>query len=167
MKIESLTDLFVEELRDLYDAETQLIAVLPQLAEAAYSEDVRDCFEQHAEETRIHIERLDSLFDQLNTSAQGRRSHGMAGLIEEARELLQNERDADPTVLDAALIVAAQKIEHYEIAGYGSARTFADTLGNHQAGQMLQQTLDEEDLTDRKLTDLAESHINLEAASGR
>jgi ferritin-like metal-binding protein YciE len=164
MKIESLTDLFIEELRDLYDGEQQLLKALPKMAEASFSEELRESFLRHADETREHVDRLESIFEKLKTSGKGRRCHGMAGLLAEADELLENERGADPNALDAGLIVAAQKVEHYEIAGYGSARTFAETLGARDAEALLQRTLQEEMETDRRLTILAESAVNLDAA---
>lgn len=164
MNIESLTDLLVEELQDLYDAEQQLVKALPKLAQAAFSEELREAFELHTSQTQEQVQRLEQVFKALKTPAAAKHCPAMAGLIEEAEELIKEERNADPTVLDAALIVAAQKVEHYEIAGYGSARTFAETLGAREATKLLQQTLDEEAETDRLLTELATSTVNLDAA---
>jgi ferritin-like metal-binding protein YciE len=164
MNIQSLTDLLLEELQDLYDAEQQLAKALPKLAEAAFSEELREAFTQHTQQTQEQIQRLEQVFKTLKTPAKAKHCPAMAGLIEEAEELLKEEKNADPMVLDAALIVAAQKVEHYEIAGYGSARTFAETLGAREITKLLQQTLDEEAETDRKLTALATSTINLDAA---
>ncbi|MGB8170486.1 MAG: ferritin-like domain-containing protein [Chthoniobacteraceae bacterium] len=164
MNIQSLTDLLIEELQDLYNAEQQLAKALPDLAEAAFSEELRDAFETHTQETQQHVQRLEQIFKALKTPAKAKHCPAMAGLIEETQELLEQESEADPTVLDAALIMAAQKVEHYEIASYGSARTFAETLGAREVAKLLQQTLDEEAETDRKLTALATSTINLDAA---
>jgi ferritin-like metal-binding protein YciE len=164
MNLESLTDLLIEELRDLYDAEQQLLKALPKVAEAAFSGELREAMQLHLEQTRGQVERLEKIFTTLKVPSKGKRCRAMQGLIEEAEELLEKERSADPTVLDAALIMAQQKVEHYEIAGYGCARTFARTLGAKEAERLLQQTLDEEAETDRKLTLLAESTINLDAA---
>src|SRR4051812_25361845 len=124
MNIDSLTDLLLIELRDLLDAERQLTKALPQLAEAAFSSELRDAFQTHADQTAEHAERLELIFKLLNTPVEAKHCAAMEGLIEEGEELLGQQEDADPAVLDAALIVAAQKIEHYEIAGYGSAQTF-------------------------------------------
>lgn len=164
MNIQSLTDLLLAELQDLYDAEQQLLKALPKMAEAAFSEDLREAFEVHANETQGQVERLEQIFKTLKTPAKGKHCPAMAGLIEEGEELMEGDKESDPSVLDAALIVAAQKIEHYEIASYGSARTFAETLGATEVMKLLQQTLDEESATDTKLTALATSTINLDAA---
>jgi ferritin-like metal-binding protein YciE len=164
MNIESLTDLLIAELQDIYDAEQQLVKGLPKLAEAAFSEELKENFLTHLEETRGQVERLERAFKLLGIPVKGKHCAGMAGLIEEAEELIEEGEEGDPSVLDAGLIVAAQKVEHYEIAAYGSARTFAETLGAKDVEKLLQQTLNEEELTDRKLTALAESTINLDAA---
>jgi len=164
MTIQSLTDLLVHELQDLYDAERQLAKALPKMAEAAFSEELREAFELHAEQTEEHVSRLEQVFKKLKQPATAIHCPAMEGLIEEGAELLEQEEDGDPTVLDAALIVAAQKIEHYEIASYGSARTFAQTLGATEVARLLQQTLDEETETDRVLSSLATTAINLDAA---
>jgi ferritin-like metal-binding protein YciE len=151
--LESLHDLFVHELRDLFDAENQLIKALPLMSKAARSEQLREAFELHLRETKEQVRRLEVLFQALGTSPEGKKCKAMKGLIAEAKEALQEE--ADPDVLDAALIVAAQKVEHYEIAGYGSVRTFARVLNYSEAAQVLEQTLKEESSTDEKLTQIA------------
>lgn len=163
MALDTLHDLFVHELRDLYDAEQQIITGLPLMAQAAHSDSLRKLFEHHIEETRDQIERLDQLFDALGLPFTGRSCKAMQGLLAEARETIQEE--ADPEVLDAALIVAAQKIEHYEIAGYGSVRTFAQELGYKDAERLLEKTLKEESAADEKLTRAAEGRVNSKAAT--
>ena len=164
MKIDSLTDLLLHELRDLYDAEQQLLEALPLMAKAAFADELKEAFQMHTEETKGQVERLEAIFKTLGVPAKATRCHAMAGLVKEAEELLKEEKNADPSVLDAGLIVAAQKVEHYEIAGYGSARAFAKILGSREAESLLQETLDEEGATDKKLTLLAESLVNLDAA---
>jgi len=164
MTLESLTDLLVEELQDLYDAEKQLTEALPLMAEKAFSPDLQELFTEHLEQTQGHIERLDEIFKKLKLPAGGKSCKAMQGIIAEAQELLAEEPEADPTVLDAALIAAAQKAEHYEIASYGSARSYARTLKASEVQKLLQQTLDEEGETDRKLSALAEESVNLDAA---
>lgn len=160
MKLESLEDLFLDELKDLYNAETQLTKALPKMAKAAASEELRTAFENHLAETEKQIERLEQIFEELDESPKGKRCKAMAGLIEEGKELI--ETDGDDAVKDAALIAAAQKVEHYEIAGYGTVRTCAQLLGKKQAADLLQETLDEEAAADDKLTKLAQN-INAEA----
>jgi ferritin-like metal-binding protein YciE len=164
MNPETLTDLLVEELQDIYDAEQQLTKALPQMAQAAFDEELRDAFEQHLDVTKGQINRLEKVFEALKVPAKGKHCPAMAGLIEEAKELLASKGEGDPMVRDAGLIIAAQKVEHYEIASYGSARTLARTLGVENAAQLLQETLDEEAEADRLLTELAESSINADAA---
>jgi ferritin-like metal-binding protein YciE len=161
-KVRSLHDLFIEELRDLYSAETQIVKVLPKMAKKASSEELRHAFEEHLEQTHVQVERLEQIFEQLNARARGKRCVAMEGLIEEGKELM--EEDMEPDVMDAGLIGAAQKVEHYEMAGYGTVRTWAHMLGNHQIADLLQQTLNEEGETDHKLTQLAEQMINTAAA---
>jgi len=160
MKMESLQELFVEKLRDLYSAENQIIKALPKMVKAASSEQLRNGFEEHLEQTRQQVERLDQIFEELDEKPKGKKSKGMQGLLEEGKELM--EEDIDPEVLDAGLIAAAQHVEHYEIAGYGCVRTYAELLGFSNATKLLQQTLDEEKQTDAKLTSLAEE-INVQA----
>ncbi len=158
--LENLNDLFIHELRDLYDAEKQLAQALPLMAQAANASELRDGFKTHLEETKEHARRLEQIFKGLGTSPEGKSCKAMAGLIAEAKETL--DEDADPAVLDAALIVAAQKVEHYEIAGYGSASTFARVLNYDDAAKLLKQTIAEEEMTDKKLTHLA-SRLNQKA----
>lgn len=161
MKIKSLEDLFVHELKDLYSAEKQMVQGLQKLAKRASRDDLRAAFEQHLEETRGQVERLETIFEGINRSPRGEKCKGMAGLIEEAEGVMEDTEDAE--VLDAALIAAAQKQEHYEISGYGTARTYAQMLGNQEAARLLQQTLDEESAADEKLNQLAEGMVNWEA----
>jgi ferritin-like metal-binding protein YciE len=156
-----LAELLVDELKDLYNAENQIVKALPKMAKAAGSLDLRRVFERHLEETRRQVERLDQIGDELDIKLTGKKCKGMAGLIEEGKELI--EEDLDQDALDAGLIGAAQKVEHYEIAAYGTARTHAEMLGYTKVGRLLQQTLNEEAATDKKLTALAESIINVEA----
>ena len=165
MKVTSLEDLLVEELRDLYNAEKQLLKALPRMAKAASSEQLRAAFEEHTEVTQAQVERLDQVFKALKTKSSGKKCFAMEGLIEEGKEIISEKKNYDPDVLDAALITAAQKVEHYEIAGYGSVRTFANLLGLSKVAKLLQKTLDEEGATDKKLTALAEK-INVAAEDG-
>ncbi len=161
MKLDTLQKLYTEELRDLYNAENQLLKALPKMAKAASSEELKDAFEKHLEQTKGHVERLEQVFKELDERPKGKTCRAMKGLIQEGSELL--EQDGDESVRDAGIIVAAQKVEHYEIAGYGSARTFAHLLGQNKAAELLQATLDEESETNELLTRLAESIINPEA----
>jgi len=162
MKIKTMEELFVDELNDLYDAEKQIIKALPKMAKAASSEDLREAFQEHLDVTKRQVERLETIFSKLDDKPSGKKCAGMQGLIEEGQELI-SEGDESP-VLDAGLIAAAQKVEHYEIAGYGTARTHAELLGNREAARLLEQTLQEEKRTDEKLTELAENLVNQEAA---
>jgi ferritin-like metal-binding protein YciE len=159
--MESLQDLFVDQLKDLYNAEGQLVKALPKMAKAATNPQLQSAFNDHLEQTRGHVQRLEQVFDKLGESPKGKKCKAMEGLIEEAKEML--DEDAEPEVMDAGLIACAQRVEHYEIAGYGCVRTYARLLGDEQAARLLQQTLDEEGQTDKKLTDLAERLINVEA----
>ena len=161
-KLNSLEDLLLHELRDLYSAEKQLLKALPKMAKAATSEALKEAFQEHLAVTEKQIERLDEIFTELDKSSRGPKCAAMEGLVEEASELMKE--DADEMVMDAGLIAAAQRVEHYEMAGYGCARTFARTLGHDRIAEMLQETLDEEAEADEKLTALAESEINVEAA---
>jgi ferritin-like metal-binding protein YciE len=160
MEMTELRDLFIEELKDLYSAENQIIKALPKMIKAATSEELKAGFEEHLEQTKGHVERLEQIFSALDESPRGKKCKGMEGLLEEGKELMQE--DAEAEVMDAGLIAAAQHVEHYEIAGYGCVRTYAELMGNKKAAQLLQKTLDEEKQTDQKLTELAES-INVEA----
>ncbi|MCU1310784.1 MAG: ferritin-like protein [Candidatus Angelobacter sp.] len=161
MKIESLQELFIDELKDLYSAENQIIKALPKMAKNANSDELRSAFEEHLEQTKGQVERLDQIFQELDATSRGKKCKGMEGLLEEGKEIM--EEDVEPEVLDAALIGAAQRVEHYEIAAYGTARTHAELLEMDNAVRLLQETLDEEKETDRKLTSIAES-VNVEAA---
>lgn len=161
MALDSLHDLYVDELKDLYNAENQLLKALPRMAKAASSEDLKAAFTEHLEVTRGQVERLDQIFAELGVSPKGKKCQAMEGLVEEGKEVM--EEDGDPSVIDAALIAAAQRVEHYEMAGYGCVRTFATLLGYEDAAALLQETLDEEGEADKKLTELAETVINVEA----
>jgi ferritin-like metal-binding protein YciE len=153
MKLESLNDLFVEQLQDLYSAETQLVEALPKLAGAASHEELRDAFEHHLAETREHVKRLEQVLDQIRETPGDETCKGMQGLIKEGEEVLKME--GDPTVIDAALIAAAQRVEHYEIAGYGTVKTLAGHLDLAAAKDLLDKTLDEEGKADKLLTGIA------------
>ena len=162
-KVATMEELFIEELRDLYDAETQLTKALPKMSEAATSDELREAFDEHLGQTENQVERLKRIFELVGEKPTGRKCAAMAGLIKEGDEMVG---DSDETaVRDAGLIAAAQKVEHYEISGYGSARTHAQLLGNDEAVRLLGQTLQEERETDEKLTQLAYGTINAEAAS--
>jgi ferritin-like metal-binding protein YciE len=154
----NLQDLFVQQLKDLYDAEQQLTAALPQMAQAAGSADLRDAFSMHYRQTEEHVRRLEQVFRGMNCEPEAESCPAMKGLIKEGKEMIAAK--GDPAVRDAGLIAAAQRVEHYEMAGYGTARTFARHLGRDDLAQILQQTLDEEGDADKKLTALAESGIN-------
>ena len=160
MKVDNLREMFVEELKDLYNAENQLVKALPKMAKAATSADLKRAFESHLKETKIHVERLEEVFESLDETAKGKKCKAMEGLVEEGSEWM--EEDADEDVMDAGLIACAQRVEHYEIAGYGCVRTYAQLLGETKAASLLQKTLDEEGACDKKLTQLAE-RINVEA----
>ncbi|MBV9009451.1 MAG: ferritin-like domain-containing protein [Verrucomicrobia bacterium] len=164
MKLDSLEPLFVEELRDIYNAENQLTKALPKMAKAASSEELKSAFQEHLEQTKEHMERLEEIFEELGKKPTGKTCKAMKGLIEEGSEMMQE--DGEDSVIDAAIIAAAQKIEHYEIASYGTVRAWAEQLGKDDAVDLLQQTLDEESETNEKLTELAESSINVEAKAG-
>jgi ferritin-like metal-binding protein YciE len=161
MKLNTLQKLYTDELRDLYNAENQLLKALPKMAKAASSEELKGAFEKHLEQTKGHVKRLEQVFQELDEKPKGKTCHAMKGLIEEGSEIL--EEDGETSVRDAGMIVAAQKVEHYEIAGYGSVRTFAHLLGQNKAAELLQATLDEESETNELLNRLAESVINPEA----
>jgi ferritin-like metal-binding protein YciE len=163
VEINSLRELYVEQLRDLYDAENQLIKALPKMAKEATSDELRQGIEEHLEQTRGQAERLEQIFEQLGEKAKGKKCKGMQGLIEEGQETLEEDMEEDTK--DAAIIAAAQRVEHYEISGYGTARTYANLLGENEAAELLEQTLQEEKETDQKLNQLAEE-INVEAAQG-
>jgi ferritin-like metal-binding protein YciE len=161
MKLDTLEKLYVSELRDLYNAENQLLKALPKMAKGASSEELKDGFEKHLEQTKGHVRRLEQIFEGLGENPKGKTCQAMKGLIEEGSEVLKE--DGEESVLDAGIIVAAQKVEHYEMAGYGSVRTFAHLLGQNKAAELLQTTLDEESETNEILNKLAESVVNPEA----
>jgi ferritin-like metal-binding protein YciE len=163
MTLNTLEQLYISELRDLYSAENQLLKALPKMAKGASSPELKDAFEKHLEQTKGHVARLEELFEQLDESPKGKTCQAMKGLIEEGAEILKE--DGEDSVLDAGMIVAAQKVEHYEIAGYGSVRTFANLLGKDEEAKLLQSTLDEESETNEILNGLAESIVNPEAVS--
>ncbi len=160
MAIRTFEDLLVDELKDLYDAEHQLTKALPKMAKAATSPDLKKAFEAHLKETEGHIKRLEQVFEGLGKKATRKTCAAMKGLVEEGSEVI--EEDMDPTVKDAALIGAAQRVEHYEMAGYGTVRTFAHVLGHHDLEAILQETLNEEGAADEKLTGIA-GKINVTA----
>jgi ferritin-like metal-binding protein YciE len=155
--LNSLQDLFVHELRDLYNAEQQLVMALPKMASAATAPELRDAFNHHLKQTQNHLTRLEEIFTDVGTTKLGEECQAMKGLIEEGEETIQAV--GDTAVRDAALIASAQRVEHYEMAGYGCARTYAKKLGHDRAADLLQQTLDEEGDADHKLTKLAEGGI--------
>ena len=156
----SLRGLYIEELRDLYSAEKQLTKALPKMAKAAVSEELRNGFTEHLEQTHGHVERLEQIFEALGQRAGGKKCTGMEGLIEEGSEVMQEDFEGE--VMDAALISAAQRVEHYEIAAYGTVCAFADLLGETEHASLLRQTLEEEKLTDQKLTELSQE-VNVAA----
>ena len=159
--VKTLDDLFVHGLKDIYSAEKQLVKALPKMAKAASSEKLKAGFEEHLEQTHGHVERLETIFKSLDASTRGVKCAAMEGLVEEGAEMIGE--DAEPAVKDAGLIAAAQKVEHYEIASYGTLAAFAELLGHSEAVELLRQTLAEEKETDEKLTQLAESEINMRA----
>ncbi len=160
-KMATLEDLYMDMLKDLYSAEKQLVKALPKMAKNSQSSDLQRAFQDHLKQTEGHVERIERIFSDMEGSPRGKKCVGMEGIIEEGSELMKE--NVDPDVLDAGLIAAAQKVEHYEIASYGAARTWAERLGYHSAAQLLQQTLDEEGEANKKLTQIAVSHVNMEA----
>ena len=160
MKLENLKDLYIHELKDLHSAEKQITKALPKMVKAASNEELADAFREHLEQTEEHVSRLEEILESHDETFRGAKCKGMEGLIKEGSEMI--EEDGDDDVRDAGLISAAQRVEHYEIAGYGCARTYAELLGDNDGAELLQQTLDEEKATDRKLTEIAGS-INVEA----
>ena len=161
MELETLKDLYVEELKDLYSAENQILKALPQMIKKASHTSLKRAFTTHERQTRQQVKRLERICKQLGVSPKGKKCEGMEGLIEEAKSLIKEKPDAD--VLDAGLIAAAQHVEHYEMAGYGCVRTYARALGYPDQADLLQQTLDEEGDTDKLLTAIAESRVNVDA----
>ena len=164
MEMESLRDLYIDELKDLYSAEKQLVRALPKMMKNATNAQLKEAFRNHLAETEGHVARLEQIFESLESSPRGKKCVGMEGLIEEASELL--EEDAEDDVLDAGLISKAQHVEHYEMAGYGTVRTWAQILGEDQHVSLLEQTLQEEKNADRLLTQIAESSVNIDAETG-
>jgi len=162
MEMESLQDLFVEELKDLYSAENQILKAGPKMTKAIESEDLKAALQEHLKITEKQVDRLERIFKKLGEKPGGKKCHGMEGLLEENKELMGE--DADQDVLEAGLIVGQQKVEHYEIAGYGSAVTFAKLLGDEESAKLLAQTLEEEKMADKMLTQIAEQ-INVQADS--
>lgn len=162
IKLKSLNDLLIEQLTDLYDAEHQMVKALPQMAQVAESDELEEAFEEHLEETKEHIKRLERAFEKLGMSPKRKPCKAMEGILTEARESIQEK--AEPSVHDALLITAAQRAEHYEIAGYGCVRAFAERLGHGEIAELLTETLEEEYSTDKILTEIAESDINEQAA---
>ena len=160
MKVESIEDLFLDELKDLYSAEKQITKALPKLVKAASTEELSAAFDSHLQETKGHVERLEEIFQKLGKKGTGKTCEGMKGVLEEGSEVIQ-EIEKGP-VRDAGLIAAAQRVEHYEIAGYGSVRSFAELLGKTDIVELLEQTLDEEKAADEKLTKISET-VNQEA----
>jgi len=161
MKLDTLQTLYINELKDLYNAEGQLLKALPKMAKGASSEELKDAFEKHLEQTKTHVERLEEVFEELGETPKGKTCRAMKGLIEEGAEVLKEE--GEESVIDAGIIVAAQKVEHYEIASYGSVRTFAQLLGKDRSADLLQTTLDEESEANELLNKLAEDIVNPEA----
>lgn len=165
MELETLQDLMVENLRDLYSAETQILKAGPKMLKAVDNEELRTALAEHIEQTKGQVERLKTIFQQLGEKPTGHHCKGMEGLLEENKEMM--EEDGDAEVIAAGLIVGQQKVEHYEIAGYGSAVTFAKLLGNKEAAQLLAQTLDEEEKADKLLTKIATRTINVDAKNSQ
>lgn len=163
MKIDSLHKLYVHELKDLYSAENQLLEALPKMAKAATDKGLKQAFENHVKQTKEHVNRLEEIFKSLEFEPGGHKCAGMAGLLKEGEDLMKE--DLSDKVLDAALIGAAQRVEHYEMAGYGTARAYAEKLGDHKTADILQKTLNEEGLTDQTLSRLAERSINFLATT--
>jgi ferritin-like metal-binding protein YciE len=155
-----LKELYIDELRDMYDAENQLVKALPKMAKTATSQELRSGFEEHLEQTKEHVQRLEQIFSELGEKSTGKKCKGMQGLVSEGKEIM--EEDFEGALMDAALISAAQRVEHYEIAAYGTVRTYANILGEEEAVRLLEETLEEEKETDAKLTELAKN-INFEA----
>jgi ferritin-like metal-binding protein YciE len=163
MEKQDFRELYIDELKDIYSAETQMVKALPKMADAANSEELRSGFEEHLVQTKGHVQRLEQIFEALGEKPTGKKCKGMEGLVDEGKEAIDEDYEGD--LMDAALIGAAQRVEHYEIAAYGTVRAFAEILGETQAVQLLEQTLEEEKETDEKLTSLA-NQINVQAAGG-
>ncbi len=161
--ISTLEDLFVQELRDIYDGEKQIVKALPKMAKAAENEDLASGFQEHLEQSKTHVERLEQIFTQLDMRPRGKHCAGLAGIIEEGSEVME---EVEEPALNAALVAAAQRVEHYEIAAYGTLIAYARQLGHDDAAELLEETLNEEKETDQKLTELAETVLNEQAKQG-
>ena len=166
MKLDSLHQLYVHELKDMYHGEQQILKALPKMAKNANSPELRGAFEEHLEQTRGHVDRLEQIFQKLDEPAKGQKCKGLEGIISEGEEMVE-DKDAPPAIADAAIIAAAQRVEHYEMAVYGTACNYALRLGFEDQARLLHQTLQEEIATDKKLTTIADSYINEEAKSAR
>jgi ferritin-like metal-binding protein YciE len=164
MSVKTINELLLDELKDLYSAEKQITKALPKMAKAAASQDLKSAFENHLEETQGHVERLDKIFETLGKSPRGKTCHGMQGLLEEGSEMI-SESEKGP-VRDAGLISAAQRVEHYEMAGYGSVREFASILGQNEIASLLEETLEEEKAADEKLSGIAKK-VNPQAVKSK
>jgi len=162
MKMDNLEKLWVEELKDLYDAEKQITEALPKMVKAAETPELRQAFEHHLEQTEEHVQRLEEVLEELDIADHGKKCKGMQGLLKEGEEMMKEATDS--FTQDAALIAAAQRVEHYEMAGYGTVVSYAQQLNRHEIAEMLQMTLDEEKEADKKLTEIAESKVNVNAA---
>ena len=162
--MQTLHDLFMDQLKDIYYAEKQIAKTLPKMSDAATQSPLKQAFKHHLEETEHHIERLERVFEMMGEKASGEKCDAMEGIIQEGQKFIQNGEDYDPGVKDAGLIAAAQRVEHYEIAAYGTLRAFAEHLGQDRAAELFQSTLDEEKQADKKLTGIAEATINEKAA---
>ncbi len=162
MALETMQDLLIDQLRDLYNAESQLVKALPKMAKAATNPTLAEAFRQHFTQTEGHVSRLEQIFERLDTSPRGKKCKGMEGLVEEAEETM--DEDGEDTVMDAGIIADAQRVEHYEIAAYGTAKTLAGILGQQEIVQLLDATLHEEKEADQKLTEIAEREVNPQAA---
>jgi ferritin-like metal-binding protein YciE len=165
MPIANLQDLYLHELKDVYNAEKQILQALPKMAKSTNHSELKSAFEEHRHVTEEHVRRLETIFDELGQPPTGKKCKGMEGLLAEGEDMMKEE--ADPDVRDAALIGAAQRVEHYEIAAYGTLRTYASQLGFSTHVDLLQQSLDEEGETDKRLSQLAESRVNRDAEVGR
>jgi ferritin-like metal-binding protein YciE len=163
MSLDSLHALFVEELKDIYDGEKQLVKALPRMAQAAQTPQLQQAFTNHLKETEGHVNRIEQIFQEIGEAARGKHCKGMEGLVEEGKDIMEEE--GAPAVIDAALIAGAQRVEHYEIASYGCLRTYAQLLGLETAAKLLEQTLAEEEAADKKLTAIGEGGVNTEAAA--
>ncbi len=162
MKLNSMKDLYKEQLQDLYDAEHQILKALPEMIECASAKELKNAFQEHHRQTQHQVKRLEQIFNEMGEKPQGEKCKAMEGIIKEAEHIIKEK--GEPEVLDAALIASVQRVEHYEIAGYGTAKTYARMLGHNQAAHLLEETLQEEKKTDHMLTELAESKINARAA---